>query len=589
VFQKKDPQRSLFAASMLLPDDKRERLEADWPGAFRRAALPLIDEELFRDLYCADNGRPNKPVQTIVGMLLLKEMQDLTDVEAVAALDYDLRWQVALDLDPAEAHVCQKTLHNFRVKLLENDHARLLFERTAVQIMAVLGTCSARQRLDSTHIRSNMAVLTRLGLFCETMRVFLKALKDSDPARYASVPPGLAGRYLREDGTAGRYADARSSEGRRRLAVCARDVWRLADRFRGSDSVEAMDSYALLLRLLEEQCELTDSPVPSAEGDADLEDVPVPVRLKAAKAVGSDSLQSPHDADATYSAHKGKGYEVQLAETHGNADRPEVITAMSVTRSCDSDESATVPIVEDLHAREIGPDEMVADTNYGSTENVLDCEALGTALISPVAGAKVGASDEEAIDEGDFEVSAKAAAPTRCPRGRAACSETRTAGKAKTVKIVATFPASACADCPHRTSCPTRRQADGSRVLRTTLHAVTLARRRKYERSKSFRKRYAMRAGIEATNSELKRAHGLGNLRVRGFLRVRLAVILKVLACNVKRMIRHLVSASKAAAKAVRTPFSAESARPFVVGGREIVSRLSGSPRVWIPVFAQAA
>ena len=274
MFQRKDPQRSLFAASMLLPEEKRERIEADWPGAFRRAALPLIDEELFRYLYCANNGRPNKPVQTIIGMLLLKEMHDLTDVEAMAALDYDLRWQVALDLDPREAHVCQKTLHNFRAKLLESDHARLLFERTAVQIIAVLGTCSARQRLDSTHIRSNMATLTRLGLFCETMRVFLEALKDSDPARYASVPPGLAGRYLREDGTAGRYADARSSEGRRRLAVCARDVWRLADRFRGSDSVEAMDSYALLLRLLAEQCELTDSPVTSAEGDADIDQMP---------------------------------------------------------------------------------------------------------------------------------------------------------------------------------------------------------------------------------------------------------------------------------------------------------------------------
>ena len=303
----------------------------------------------------------------------------------------------------------------------------------------------------------------------------------------------------------------------------------------------------------------------------------------------SDSLQSPHDADATYSAHKGKGYEVQLAETHGNENAPEVITAVSVTRSCDSDESATVPIVKDLHNRGLGPDEMVTDTNYGSTENVLDCEALGTELVSPVAGAKVEAPADGTIDEGDFEVSAKAETPTRCPRGRVACGEDRTVGKAGTTKIVATFPASACADCPHRDSCPTRRQADGSRVLRTTLHAVTLSRRRKYERSESFRKRYAMRAGIEATNSELKRAHGLGCPRVRGFLRIRLAVILKVLACNVKRMIRHLVSAGKAAANAARTAFPVESAHRLLVRGREIVPGFSESLRVWIPVFAQAA
>ncbi len=43
------------------------------------------------------------------------------------------------------------------------------------------------------------------------------------------------------------------------------------------------------------------------EGDADIEDVPVAVKVKAAKAVGPNSLQSPHDTDATYSARKGKG------------------------------------------------------------------------------------------------------------------------------------------------------------------------------------------------------------------------------------------------------------------------------------------
>ena len=56
------------------------------------------------------------------------------------------------------------------------------------------------------------------------------------------------------------------------------------------------------------------------------------------------------------------------------------------------------------------------------------------------------------------------------------------------------------------------------------------------------------RAGIEGTNSELKRAHGLGRLRVRGGLRVRLAVYLKALACNIKRMVRvRLVEMEKAA------------------------------------------
>lgn len=39
-----------------------------------------------------------------------------------------------------------------------------------------------------------------------------------------------------------------------------------------------------------------------------------------------------------------------------------------------------------------------------------------------------------------------------------------------------------------------------------------------------FENRHAIRAGIEGANSELKRAHGLGKLRVRGKKREKMAV-----------------------------------------------------------------
>ena len=64
MFRRRDPQTSLLAASHFLPDDKRERLENDWPGEFRRSALPLIDEDAFRDLYHESNGRPNPARQS---------------------------------------------------------------------------------------------------------------------------------------------------------------------------------------------------------------------------------------------------------------------------------------------------------------------------------------------------------------------------------------------------------------------------------------------------------------------------------------------------------------------------------------------
>lgn len=582
MFRLKDPQQNLFDTSMLLPEEKRKRLEEDWPGEFRRSALPLIDEERFRGLYCADNGRPNVAVQTIVGALLLKEMEDLTDAEVVYRVAFDLGWHVALDLEPEKAHVCQKTLHNFRVKLLASGEGRHLFEEMTGRILEVLGVSVDRQRLDSTHIMSNMAVLTRLGLFCETLRVFLRELKKALPEKYETIPAGLRGRYLKDDARPNRYEGARSSEGRRRLRVCARDLWRVLDRFRGDEEVEGFESHALLQRLFGEQCEVTAEAVAAAEGDADAGDSPVAAQPRLPKEVDSASLQSPHDEDATY-GHKGKGYEVQVSETCGNEESPELITGVDVTRSCDSDDAATLPMVDDLIERDLEPKEMTADTTYGSTENVLACRERGIELIAPVAGSKVEAPQEDELTEGDFEIDPEGKQKTRCPRGCSAESETR---NVKRGKVAAVFSADSCRDCPHVEHCPTKRRKNGNRVLRTTLKKAALARRRKYQNTEEFRKRYAPRAGIEATNSELKRGHGLGRLRVRGFLRVRLAVYMKALACNLKRMVRHLAAKRKAAAKAALSPQNASETRWSTYGTG---FRLSVRQFARISVFATAA
>ena len=55
-----------------------------------------------------------------------------------------------------------------------------------------------------------------------------------------------------------------------------------------------------------------------------------------------------------------------------------------------------------------------------------------------------------------------------------------------------------------------------------------------------WKDRHKIRAGIEATNSELKRAHGIGKLRVRRIAKVCFAVACKLIACNIKRWARAL-------------------------------------------------
>src|SRR3989339_733372 len=176
MFRQREPQSSLLATSLLVPPAKAQRLQASWAESFRERALPLLEEELFASLYSDDQGRPNRPVQTVLGVLLLKEMFDLTDLEALEHLEFNLLWHHALQLPPEEAHLCQKTLHNFRAGLLQQELMQVAFAAITDRVIGVLGTAVSRQRLDSTHVVGNMAILTRLGLFCEPLRGFLSRL-----------------------------------------------------------------------------------------------------------------------------------------------------------------------------------------------------------------------------------------------------------------------------------------------------------------------------------------------------------------------------------------------------------------------------
>src|SRR4051812_44029752 len=139
MFRRTSPQRALFGAEHALSDEKRARLQRTWAHAYRTHALPLIDEESFRDYFHADNGRPNKSVRLVLSVLVLKDMFDLTDAEALEQLEWNATWHYALDLTADEAHTCQKTLHNFRTKLLGDDQGAALFEETTGRIIVAAG------------------------------------------------------------------------------------------------------------------------------------------------------------------------------------------------------------------------------------------------------------------------------------------------------------------------------------------------------------------------------------------------------------------------------------------------------------------
>ena len=130
MFKLTSPQQSLLESQWLLPREKRERLCDSWAQTFRTEILPLIGEEPFRPFFEENNGQPNKSIRLLVGVHLLKERFDLTDEQVLENLEFNLAWQHALAVEPSSAHVCQKTLHNFRTLVVKEKLGDALFVDT---------------------------------------------------------------------------------------------------------------------------------------------------------------------------------------------------------------------------------------------------------------------------------------------------------------------------------------------------------------------------------------------------------------------------------------------------------------------------
>jgi hypothetical protein len=523
LFRLKRNQKTILDHDVYLPNHKVEALEKTWAGPFRRQILPLIDEEKFRPFYCPHNGRPNVPVAIMTGLSILKEYHNLTDEQVLGSLEFDLRWQYAFDINLLESHICQKTFHNFRVLVTTNDKAKEIFTETTDKIINQAGLSTEKQRLDSTHIISNMANLSRLQLFVRTIEGFLRQLQRKHPVLSKKLPSLYDKVYLKR---AGYFADVKSSRARRRLLKSAQHLFDLVDRFRGHQQISRMQSYQLMVRLLEEQCEITEGGVPK-------------VILKNPKDISSESLQNPSDPDATY-GHKGKGYKLSLTETCVKDNPFQVITDVQLDGAHGSDQKDVIPVIDRLKEMNHKPEELFADAGYGSGENILEAQQRGVQLSAPLTVGKP--PDEEKMQLSDFETSSDYIQVKACIKGHAP----RLCRKTKDGKMVeAIFSGEHCTQCELLPLCLVKRRKKGLYRLRYKPKDMAASQRRVEQQTTHFKERYKIRSGIEATISEADRLTGLKRVWTRGKDRVTMSVFIKALAINIKRYIQYEIEKAK--------------------------------------------
>ncbi len=527
MYKKTPPQQKLLGVETQVSPSLRNRLESSWAHLFRGEVFPILfrNEDRYAILY-GTTGRPNFSVARLLGLCLLQEWSNLSDQEALDTFSFDTRWRYALDVSDEEDYLSRRSLVEFRRRLAAKDPemklVRHVFDNIRDSAIHKLGLSAGNQRLDSTHIISNIRVRGRLALFSNTLTQFLKSLNEDQLSR---VPKAIQEWHSSEpEGWFG----LGPAEQKIKLEELAQYLYDLIVIFEKDNELTGNEPYQLLKRLFSEQCEFT----------SDQESSKVQVKKKSEGA----TLQSPYDPDASC-GHKGPGYSLHVTETCKNTGKTEIITDYEVHGAARSDIGKALPVIERLEAAGLKPEALFADGGYPSVPSAAKVIEQGIEFVTPVNRSRLS---DDIVGRDLFSFDSEGLV-TRCPMGNSPIDHRILSGNNSTRRSLhAIFDGNACRSCTMLDRCPVRapnhrnkgcqaRETVGDFRLEITAELRLRDQMYAIQQTTEWKDRYKIRAGIEATNSELKRAHGIGRLRVRRLAKVCFAVACKLIACNIKR------------------------------------------------------
>jgi hypothetical protein len=501
-----------------------KRLREDWPGLFRSQILHLMPVGKLGEHFHPTLGCRTKELYSMAGTIFMKEFLDLTIEQTVQRCLFDSQWHYAMNIVPNEASMSHASVERYAKLFVQDELATEVFQRVTSALIEALELDVSRQRLDSTHVFSDMATFGRSKLMGVVIKRFLTQLKRHHPQDHDALPQPLRDRYAPSRGNL--FGDFKGTRKELRQVI-AEDLLCLVNRFADNQAVTARTSYQAMVRVLHEQCQVSEDKMA--------------VELKAKPA--ADTMVNPSDPDATYDGHKGQGYQAQIAETCSPSNDVQLITAVELEPAHCCDQDAVEPMLDQLEAHDRKPEKAYADTGYGSDRNVVNAQAREVDLQSPVGG-KPPAEGQLTLN--DFVIDPSDETVSRCPNG---CQPRSSVHDEQTGRTTTVMSASDCSACAMRGRCPVK-PAHGHFVLRHTPAERRLATRRAQQATDAFRKDYAIRAGIESLNSGLKRRTGMGRLRTRGRPRVRMAVLLRCAGWNVFRALAAQKKRNKRAAAA---------------------------------------
>ena len=151
------------------------------------------------------------------------------------------------------------------------------------------------QRLDSTHIESNMAKFGRIRLMATAARRFLVQLKRQDEQGYGQTRESVRQRYEATPHAIFGWKKLDDEDVNELRQSVAEDLAYLVETFRQDNLPGLRAAYEIMVKVFEQQCEVVGNAWPSASTP------------------GGEIVCNPSDSEATLDGHKGSGYQERVA------------------------------------------------------------------------------------------------------------------------------------------------------------------------------------------------------------------------------------------------------------------------------------
>lgn len=505
-------QMAMYDSLLSLTERERKHLMSSWAETFSKKIFPFIEEDRFSVLY-SDNpaSRPNNPINVYFGLLILREIFNQSDEEALNSLMFDIRYQHALHTTSfQEQPVSKNSLTNFRAAVYRYnqeygiDLIQQEIEAQAKTFSKILKIDGKTVRMDSLMISSSCRKLSRLEIIYSTVKRLIKVI-DKNTALAEYFKP-----YLEESHYNDTIYRSRDKDLNTKIKRVLKDGVRLYSIYRKDKEIRKTKEFKLLRRMLKEQ------------------------KGKSSKNISPKSLQNPTDPDATYRKKEKKkhvGYTANLIEKFDDKNR--MIEGYDLQKNTYSDQKFAEDTIEKLPVEKDGVTALV-DGAYFSEEINKKAKAKGIKMVPTnlVGGGKNSNCDK-------FEIEEKEHLVKKCPSGHKPITS-----KFKEGSYRAHFDKKHCSNCPFRKDCPVIEQKKSYlfKVSEKTLHRCQLITRMG---TSEYQELSRKRAGIEGIPSVLRRRYKIDHLPVRGVVRVKVYLGFKISAINCKRLIKGLINRPK--------------------------------------------